>query len=43
MIWLDLFIIQVHAYDKIQLNTYHGGKQQKQDKTRDSVVPGGFP
>ena len=43
MLCYDLFTIQVHSYDKIQLNTYHDRKQQKTRLTRDSEVPGRLP
>ena len=44
LIWFDfdLFIVQVHKFDKIQLQIMRE-KQQKQKLTTDSEVPGGFP
>ena len=42
LLWFDLFIIQVHKNDKIQLQNMRE-KQQKTKLTRDSEVPGGFP
>ena len=48
LIWFDLFIVQVHKYDKKTAKTNKQtnkkkNKTKQKKKTRDSLVPDGFP
>ena len=43
LIWFDLFIIQVHSYEKYNYWTLKMIENSKNKINKDNEVPGGFP